>query len=134
MVFVGGKWEVISAQNRKDVYGQTGQWLQVGIDLRGYDAEYHAEACGIRQKTFFVRAERAIGVDSWWVATLEWAEWRAEHLAASPGKKSIKTQNKSVYKRVKDRVYGDVICRVNGHPIKLVDGGRGTGGGMGHCI
>ena len=64
MVFVGGKWEVISVQNRKDVYGQTGQWLQVGIDLRGYDAEYQAAAHGIRQKTFFVQAERAMGVDS----------------------------------------------------------------------
>ena len=39
-----------------------------------------------------------------------------------------------MYERVKDRVYGHVICRVNGHPIKLVDGGGGTGGGMGHCI
>ena len=57
MVFVGGKWEVISVQNRKDVYGRTGQWLQVGINLRGYDAEYQAAARGIRQKTFFVRAE-----------------------------------------------------------------------------
>ena len=134
MVFVGGKWEVISVQNRKDVYGQTGQWLQVGIDLRGYDAEYQAAAHGIRQKTFFVRAERAMGVDSRWGATLDWAEWRAEHLAAPPGKKTIKTQDKSVYQRVKDRVYGHVLCRLKGHAIKLVDGGGGTGGGMGHCI
>ena len=121
-------------QNRKDVYGQTGQWLQVGIDLRGYDAEYQAAARGIRQKTFFVRAERAMGVDSRWGATLEWAEWRAEHLVAPPGKKTIETQDKSVYERVKDRVYGHVICRVDGHAIKLVDGGGGTAGGMGHCI
>ena len=134
MVFVGGKWEVISVQNRKDVYGQTGQWLQVGIDLRGYDAEYQAAARGIRPKTFFVRAERAMGVDSRWGATLDWAEWRAEHLVAPPGKKTIKTQDKSVYERVKDRVYGHVLCRVDGHAIKQVDGGGGTGGGMGHCI
>ena len=134
MVFVGGKWEVISVQNRKDVYGQTGQWRQVGIDLRGYDAEYQAAARGIREKTFFVRAERAMGGDSRWEATLEWAEWRAEHLVAPPGKKTIRTQDNSVYERVKDRVYGHVICRVDGHPIKLVDGGGGTGGGMGHCI
>ena len=53
-------------QNRKDVYGQTGQWLQVGIDLRGYDAENQAAAHGIHQKTFFVRAERAMAVDSRW--------------------------------------------------------------------
>ena len=71
MVFVGGKWEVILVQNRKDVYGQTGQWLQVRIDHRGYYEEYHAEARGIRQKTFFVRAERAMGVDSQWGAKLE---------------------------------------------------------------
>ena len=116
------------------LYGQTGQWLQVGIDLRGYDADYKAAAHGIRQKTFFVRAERAMGVDSRWGSTLEWAEWRAEHLVAPPGKKTIKTQDKSVYERVKDRVYGHVICRVDGHAIKLVDGGGGTGGGMGHCI
>ena len=88
MVLVGGKWEVISVQNRKDVYGQTGQWLQVGIDLRGYDAEYQAVARGIRQKTFFVRAQRAMGVDSRWGATLEWAEWRAEHLVASAWQKN----------------------------------------------
>ena len=134
MVFVGGKWEVISVQNRKDVYGQTGQWLQVGMDLRGYDAEYQAAARGIRQKTLFVRAERAMGVDSWWGATLECAEWRAEHLVAPSGKKTIKTQDKSVYDRVKDRVYGHVICRVDGRAIKLVVGGGGTGGGMGHWI
>ena len=134
MVFVGGKWEVISVQNRKDVYGQTVQWLHVGIDLSGYDAEYQAAARGIRQKTFFVRAERAMCVDSRWGATLDWAEWRAEHLVAPPAKKTIKTQNKSVYERVKDRVYGHVICRVDGHAIKLVDGGGGTGGGIGHCL
>ena len=134
MVSVAGKWEVISVQNSKDVYGQTGQWLQVGINLRGYDAEYQAAARGIRQKTFFVPAERTLGVDSRWRATLEWAEWRAEHLVAPPGKKTTKTQDKSVYERVKDRVYGHVICRVDGHAIKLVDGGGGTGGGMGHCI
>ena len=128
MVFVGGKWEVISVQNRKDVYGQTGQWLQVGIDLRGYDEEYHSQARGIRQKT------RAMGVDSRWGATLEWAEWRAEHLVAPPGKQTIKTQDKSVYERVKDRVYGHVLCRVDGHAIKLVDGGGETWAGMGHCI
>ena len=75
-----------------------------------------------------------MGVDSRWGATLDWAEWRAEHLVAPPGKKTIKTQDKSVYERVKDRVYGHVLCRVNGHVIKLVDGGGGTGGGMGHCI
>ena len=75
-----------------------------------------------------------MGVDRRWGATLKWAEWQAEHLAAPPGKKTIKTQDKSVYERVKDRVYGHVICRVNGHFIKLVDGGGGTGGGMGHCI
>ena len=129
MVFVGGKWEVISVQNMKDVYGQTGQWLQVGFDLRGFDAEYQAAARGIRQKTFFVRAERAMGVDSRWGATLEWAEWRAEHLVAPPGKKTINTRDKSVYERVKDRVYGHVICRVDGHPIKLVDGGGELGEG-----
>ena len=66
--------------------------------------------------------------------TLDRAEWRAEHLVAPPGKKTIKTQDKSVYEKVKDRVYGHVICRVNGHAIKLVDGGGGTGEGMGHCI
>ena len=120
--------------NTKDVYGQTGQWLQVGIDLTGYDAEYQAAVRGFRQKTFFVRAERAMDVDSRWGATLDWAEWRAEHLVAPPRKKTIKTQDKSVYQRVKDRLYGHVICRVNGHAIKLVDGGGGTGGGMGHCI
>ena len=75
-----------------------------------------------------------MGVDSRWGATLDWAEWRAEHLVAPPGKKTIKTQDKSVYERVKDRVYGHVICRVDGPAIKLVDGGGGTGGGMGHCI
>ena len=88
MVFVGGKWEVIWVQNRKDVYGQTGQWLQVGIDLSGYDAEYQAAVRVIRQKTFFVRAERAMGVGSRWGATLDWAGWRAEHLVAQPGKKN----------------------------------------------
>ena len=129
MVFVGGKWEVISVQNRKDVYGQAGQWLQVGIHVSGYDAEYEAAARGIRQKTFFVRAERAMGVDSRGGATLDRAEWRAEHLVAPPGKRIIKTQDKSVYERVRDRVYGHVICRVNGHAIKLVDGGGGTGEG-----
>ena len=134
VVFVGGKLEVISVQNRKDVYGQTGEWLQDGIDLRGYDAEYHAAARGIRQKTFFVRAERAMGVNRWWGATLEWAEWRAEHLAAPLGKKTIKTQDKFVYEWVKDRVYQHLICRDNGHPIKLVDAGGGTAGEMGHCI
>ena len=75
-----------------------------------------------------------MSVDSGWGARLEWAEWRAEHLVAPPGKNTIKTQDKSVYQRVKDRVYGHVICRVDGHAIKLVDGGGGTGGGMGHCI
>ena len=54
---------------------------------------------------------------------LEWAEWQAEHLAAPPGKKTARTQDKSVYERVKDRVYGHFICRVNGHLIRLVDGG-----------
>ena len=39
-----------------------------------------------------------------------------------------------MYERVKDRVYGHVICRVDGHAIKLVDGVGGTGGGIGHCI
>ena len=57
-----------------------------------------------------------------------------EHLVAPPGNKTIKTQDKSMYERVKDRVYGHVICRVDGHAIKLVDCGGGTGEGMGHCI
>ena len=58
--------------------------------------KYQAAARGIRQKTFFDRAERALGVDSRWGATLDWAEWRAEHLVAPPGKKTVKTQDKSV--------------------------------------
>ena len=37
-----------------------------------------------------------MGVDSRWGVTLEWAEWRAEHLAALPGKNTLTTQDKSV--------------------------------------
>ena len=39
-----------------------------------------------------------------------------------------------MYERVKDRVYEHVICRVDGHADKLIDGGAETGGGMGRCI
>ena len=129
MVFVGGKWEVISVQNRKDVYGPMGQWLQVRVDLRGYDAEYQAAARGICQKTFFVRAERAMGVHSWWGATLDRAEWRAEHLVAPPAKKTIKTQDKSVYERGRTGCMGMSFAGLMVMPLSSSTAVEGLGEG-----